>query len=180
MYSTCIFNQNKHSYTCVEVIFNWQTNVTWSYMPASIFGLFCFLEGLDWGTIINFKKKRQERNSRTEGNEAVFCMLSAKFHKGFTFTTTRCTLQLTQHILTFYVRRSLKTTNLIVCGCRFANDFFCKIIACGSLIYWWYYWKMFTVNFYASCFVSRGTLIGKKTYNTWLGKGCFPAAIYAS
>ena len=32
-------------------------------------------------------------------------------HKGFTFTTTRFSLQLTQCILTFCARRSLRTTN---------------------------------------------------------------------
>ena len=58
--------------------------------------------------------------------------------------------------------RSLRTTNFKVCGCRFANDFFCKVTAHGSLIYRWYYWKVFAVNFYASYFVSRGNSIWKK------------------
>ena len=39
--------------------------------------------------------------------------------------------------------------------------FFCKITAGGPLVYWWYYWKMFSVNFYASCLVSRETRLGK-------------------
>ena len=56
--------------------------------------------------------------------------------QGFTFTTTRCSLQLTQHILIFCVRRSLRTKNFTTCGCRFANGFFCKITAHGPLIYW--------------------------------------------
>ena len=81
---------------------------------------------------------------------------------GFTFTTTKCSLQLTQHILTFCVWRSLRTTNFTACGFRFADDFFCKITPRGPLIYWWYYWKMFTFNVYTSCFVSRGNSTGKK------------------
>ena len=82
--------------------------------------------------------------------------------KDFTFTTARCSLQLTQQILTFRARRSLRMANFVDCGCWFANEFFCKIAACGPLIYWWYYWKMFAVNFYASCFDSRGNSIGEK------------------
>ena len=50
----------------------------------------------------------------------------------------------------------------VVCGCRFANDFFCKIVSRGSLIYRWCYWKMFTVNFYAIWFDSRGNSTGNK------------------
>ena len=48
----------------------------------------------------------------------------------------------------------------IVCGCWFVNDFFCKTAARGPLIYWWY-WKMFAVNYCASCFDIRGNSIGK-------------------
>ena len=106
-------------------------------------------------------KKRQGRNPRTEGNATVICMLSAKISQSFTFITGRCSLQLTQCIFTFCVRRSLRTTNFIACECRFADDFVCKITACGPLIYWWCYWKMFTVNFYASCCVSKRNSIGK-------------------
>ena len=45
-------------------------------------------------------KKRQERNLRMEGNAtvmlyAMLCMLSVQISQGFTFTTTRCSLQLT-------------------------------------------------------------------------------------
>ena len=82
--------------------------------------------------------------------------------KGFTFTTTSCSLQLTQHILTFRARRILMKTNFVVCWCKFANDFFCKIVAHGSLICRWYYWKIFAVNFYMSCFDCREDSIGKK------------------
>ena len=39
---------------------------------------------------------------------------------------------------------------------------------------------MFAVNFYVSCFDSKGNSIGKKTYKTRLGKDCLPTAIYAS
>ena len=40
--------------------------------------------------------------------------------------------------------------------------FFCKIGACGPLIYWWYYWKIFAANFYMRCFDRRGNSTGKK------------------
>ena len=40
--------------------------------------------------------------------------------------------------------------------------FFCKIGACGPLIYWWYCWKIFAANFYTRCFDRRGNSTGKK------------------
>ena len=87
-------------------------------------------------------------------------------HKSFTCTTAWWSLQVTRWILT-YARRSLRMKNFAVCGCWFANDFFCKIVACGPLIYWWYYWKMFAVSFYASCFDNRGDSIGKRLIRLW-------------
>ena len=48
------YSIKKHSYACIEVIFNWQIKVTWSDVPALIFGLFCFSGGLDLGTRISF------------------------------------------------------------------------------------------------------------------------------
>ena len=36
----------KYNYACVEAIFNQQTRVTWSDMPASILGLFRYSEDL--------------------------------------------------------------------------------------------------------------------------------------
>ena len=83
-------------------------------------------------------------------------------HKGFTFTTTRYSLQLTQRILTFRARRILMMTNFVVCGCRFANNFFCKIITHGSLIYRWYYCKNVCCQFLCELFYSRENSIGKK------------------
>ena len=133
---------------------------------------------LDWGTRISFLKREKKGTQDRRITQLFFVCYQPKCHKGFTFTTTRCRLQLTQHILTFCVRRSLRTDSVSY-GCRFANDFFHKITAHVPLIYWWYYRKMFTVNFYASCFVSRENSIEKKTYKTWLGKVCLPAVIYA-
>ena len=133
MCSTHIFDQNKHSYTCTEVVFNQQTNVTWSDRPASILGLFCFFKRLDWGTRINFQKRDRKGTLEQGVTQLFFVYYQPKFHNGFTFTTTRCSFQLTHCILTFCVR-SLKTTNFIACWCRFANNFFCKITACGPLL----------------------------------------------
>ena len=61
-------------------------------------------------------------------------------------------------------------TNFVVCGCRFTNHFFCKNAARGPLVYWWYHWKIFAVNFYASCFDSREKSIGKKLIRLDWGK----------
>ena len=94
--------------------------------------------------------------------QLLFLCYQPNCHKGSTFTTTRYSLQLTQRTLTFHARRSLRTTNFVVCGCRFTNDFFCKIAARGPLIYGWLYWKMFAVNSYANCFDSGGNSIEKK------------------
>ena len=90
--------------------------------------------------------------------QLLFLCYQPNCYKGFTFTTTRCRLKLTQHILTFCARRSLRMTSFIVCSCRFA----CKIGACGPLIYWWYCWKIFAANFYTRCFDRRGNSTGKK------------------
>ena len=46
--------------------------------------------------------------------QLLFLCYRPNCHKGFTFTTTRCSVQLTQHILTFCVRRSLRTMNFVV------------------------------------------------------------------
>ena len=98
--------------------------------------------------------------------QLLFLCYQSIFYMGFTFTTTKCSLQLTQHILTLRARRSLRTTNFIVCECRFANYFFCKIGTGGSLIHLWYCWKMFAAHFYAGCFDSGKIQLGKK--NLWL------------
>ena len=45
-------------------------------MPASIFGLFHFSEGLDWGIRIGFKKKKKGAIGM-EGNATAFSMLPA-------------------------------------------------------------------------------------------------------
>ena len=94
--------------------------------------------------------------------QLLFLCYQLNCRKGFTFTTIRCNLQLTQHILTFGAWRSLKIINFIVWGCRFAKFFFCKVTARGPLIYKWHYCKMFAISFYGSCFVNRGNSIGKK------------------
>ena len=98
--------------------------------------------------------------------QLLFLCYQPNCHMGFTFATTRCSLWLTQHILTFCTRRSSRMSNFTVREYRSANDFFCKIATFGSLIHQWYCWKMFAVHFYTSCFDSRGNLIGKKSL--WL------------
>ena len=60
--------------------------------------------------------------------QLLFQCYPPNYRKDFTFTTAGCSLQLTQRILTFCAR-SLRMTNFAVCGCWFANDFFCKIAA---------------------------------------------------
>ena len=45
--------------------------------------------------------------------QLLFLCYQPNHHKGFTFSTTRCSLQLTQCILTFRVRRSLRMTNFV-------------------------------------------------------------------
>ena len=65
----------------------------------------------------------------------VFLCYQPNCHMGFTFATNRSSLELTQHILTFRGRRSLRMTNFEVRRCRFANEFFCKIATRGALIY---------------------------------------------
>ena len=107
-------------------------------------------------------EKRKKNPSERRVTQLLFLCYQPNCLKGFTFTTIRCILQLTQRILAFHAGRRFRATNFIVCGCRFTNDFFCKIAARGSLIYWWYYWKMVAVNLYAICFYSRGNSIGKK------------------
>ena len=102
--------------------------------------------------------------------QLFFLCYQLNCHMGFTFTTIRCSLQLTQRNLTFGVRRSLATMNFVVCGCRFANNFFFKVTARGPLIYRWYYWNMFPVNFYASCYPAGGpkkSKFWKNKKNTW-------------
>ena len=94
--------------------------------------------------------------------QLLFLCYLTNCHKGFTCTTARWSLQLTRWISTFHARRRLRMKNFAVYECCLANDFFCKIAAHGPLIYWWYYWKMFAVSFYVSCFDSRGDLIGKR------------------
>ena len=54
----------------------------------------------------------------------LFLSYQPDCHKFFAFSTTTCSLKLTQRILTFFARRSLRTTKFVVCRCRFANDFF--------------------------------------------------------
>ena len=49
----------------------------------------------------------------------------------------------------------------VVCGYRFANDFFCKIVSRGSLIDRWCYWKMFAVNFKQFGLTVGETQLGK-------------------
>ena len=65
-------------------------------------------------------------------------------------------------MLTCHARGKLRMANFVVCRFRFTNNFFCKIAARGPLIYWWYHWKRFAVNFYASCFDSSRNSIGEK------------------
>ena len=160
MCSTCIWS--KHNHACLKVIFNQQTKVTWSEAPGSILGLFCYSEDLDWGIRIGFKKKRKKEHYEWRVMQLLFLCYQFNFFKGFTFTTTRFSLQLSQRMLTFHARGKLRMTNFVVCRCRFTNNFFCKIAARGPLIYWWYHWKIFAVNFYVSCFDSRGNSIGEK------------------
>ena len=45
--------------------------------------------------------------------QLLFLSYQPNRHKGFNFTTTRCSLQLTQRTLTFCARRSLRMTNFI-------------------------------------------------------------------
>ena len=80
-------------------------------------------------------KKRKKGAVGMEGNATAFFCYKPNCHMGFTFATTRCSLKLTQCVLTFRARRSLRTTNFVVRGYRFANNFFCNIATHGSLIY---------------------------------------------
>ena len=48
-----------------------------------------------------------------EGNATVFLCYHPNCHKGFTVTTTRCSLQLTQRILTFRARSLMRRTNFV-------------------------------------------------------------------
>ena len=68
-------------------------------------------------------KKRKKKPQEQRVTQLLFLCYQPNCRMGFTFTTTRCSFQLTQCILIFRAR-SLRTTNFIVCSCRFANDFF--------------------------------------------------------
>ena len=83
-----------------------------------------------------FKKRDKKGALGTERNIIVFLW----YYKSITFTTTRCSLQLTQRLLTFQAKRSFSRTSFIAFE-------FCKITARGQLIYWLYYLKMFAVKF---------------------------------
>ena len=69
-------------------------------------------------------KKRKKEPQGWRVTQLLFLCYQPNCHMGFSFTTTRCSLQLTQRILTFRARRSLRTTNFVMHGCRFANHFF--------------------------------------------------------
>ena len=61
----------------------------------------------------------------------------------------------------FLCQKKFEDDKLHSIGCSFANDFFCKIVAHGLLIYEKKK-KMFSVNFYVSCFDIIRNSIGKK------------------
>ena len=105
--------QNLHAMTC---------------QPWSL-GSFAFWKTWIGGQVSAFKKRQKKGTLEQRVKQLLFVCYQPKFHKSFTFITTRCSSQLTQHILTFCVRRSLRMKNFIACGCRFTNDFFCKTTA---------------------------------------------------
>ena len=82
---------------------------------------FAFQKAWIGGQESAFKKDKKVALG-TEGNTVFFLCYQPNCHKNFTFTKIRCSFQLIC-ILTFPVRRSLRSTNFVVCGCRFANDF---------------------------------------------------------
>ena len=79
--------------------------------PQSL-GSFIF-ERLGLGYKNQLLKKRQERRLGTEGNATVFLCYHPNCHKGFIVTKTRCSLQLTQRILTFRARSLMRRTNFV-------------------------------------------------------------------
>ena len=55
-------SDKKTATDALKLFFNQQTRVTWSDTPALILGLFCFSEGLDWGTRVSFFKKTRKKS----------------------------------------------------------------------------------------------------------------------
>ena len=154
--------QSKQTQLCMCWSYFWSANESYMKWHASLDPWALLLFGrLGLGDKNQLLKKRKKEPWEWRVTQLLFLCYPPSCRKDFTFTTARCILQLTQWILTFHARKSLRTMNFVVCGCWFANDFFCKIPALGPLIYWWYYWKMFAVYFYASCFDSRENSIGK-------------------
>ena len=90
-------------------------------------------------------------------------MLPAWLSQGFYFYQSQMKFTVNSTNLNFSCQKKFEDDELciVVYGCWFASDIFCKIAACGPLINWWY-GKMFAVNFCVSCYGSRGNSIGKK------------------
>ena len=110
-----------------------------------------------------------------EGSTDFFLLCQPNCHKGFTFTTTKCSFQLTQ------CETSLRMKNFAVCRCKFANDFFCKVSTCGPLVHLQVIlWKNVCCQLLCELFFQQGKFNWERTYKTWLGKSCLPAAIYTS
>ena len=65
------------------------------------------------GQKLAFRKETRKEPKERMVTQLLFLWYQPNCHKGLTFPTTRCSFQLTQHILTLCARRSLKATNFI-------------------------------------------------------------------
>ena len=136
-------------------LFNQQTKVIWSDTPAVSLDSFAF-GTLGLGNKYQLSKEKNKGALGTEGNATAFSMLPAWLSKAFTFTTSRCSSQLTQLVLTFHGKRNLRMTSLVVCDCSF------EIAACGPLIYY-----AFIAGF------RQILCIGFHAYLTYFRNSCF-------
>ena len=82
------------------------------YQPQAL-GSFAFRKGQTRGEESAFKKETRNEPQERMVTQLLFLCYQPNRHKGFNFTTTRCSLQLTQRTLTFCARRSLRMTNFI-------------------------------------------------------------------